>query len=86
MAKANEIKNYVENYAYNEADLIPTGMARYDYIDKSKPAKNRILFAPSWRKYLTNQIKSSNWEANAQKIKQSDYYKNFLAFLSDKKL
>lgn len=81
-----EIKNYVENYAYNESDLITTGMARYDYIDKSKPAKNRILFAPSWRKYLTNQIKSSNWEANAQKIKQSDYYKNFLAFLSDKKL
>lgn len=81
-----EVKNYMDNYAYAEENLITTGMARYDHIDRNHPAKDRILFAPSWRKYLTNEIKSSNWEANTEKIQKSDYYKNFLAFLSDKRL
>lgn len=81
-----EVKNYMENYAYNRENLITTGMARYDHIDRDHQPKNRILFAPSWRKYLTTEIKASNWEANVEKIEQSDYYKNFFAFLSDKQL
>lgn len=81
-----EIKNYTENYAYSKEELIATGMARYDHIDRERKPQNRILFAPSWRKYLTNEIKASNWEADVERIKSSDYYKNFLAFLSDKKL
>ena len=81
-----EVRNYTENYAYSEDELITTGMARYDLIDRNHKPQNRILFAPSWRKYLTNEIKASNWEADIERIKSSDYYKNFLAFLSDKKL
>ena len=81
-----EVKNYIQNYAYKEENLITTGMARYDHIDRTHQAKNRILFAPSWRKYLTNEVKSSNWEANTEKIQKSDYYKNFYLFLSDKRL
>ena len=81
-----EVRNYTENYAYNESDIITTGMARYDHIDRDHKPQNRILFAPSWRKYLTTEIKASNWEANAERIQKSDYYKNFYAFLSDKKL
>ncbi len=81
-----EVKNYSENYAYDKCELITTGMARYDHIDKNHKPKNRILFAPSWRKYLTTEVKASNWEANAERIQKSDYYKNFYAFLSDKSL
>ena len=81
-----EVVNYTQNYAYGFENLITTGMARYDHIDKNHQATNRILFAPSWRKYLTTEIKSSNWEANTEKIQKSDYYKNFLEFLSDKRL
>lgn len=81
-----EVKNYMENYAYGEENLITTGMARYDHIDKEHKAQNRILFAPSWRKYLTTEIKASNWEANAERIQKSDYYKNFYEFLNDKQL
>ena len=81
-----EIKNFTKNYAYTEEELIPTGMARYDYIDRSKQPKGRILFAPSWRKYLTTEKKASNWEVNADRIQKSDYYINFLKFLSNKKL
>lgn len=81
-----EVKNYMQNYAYAEENLITTGMARYDHIDRNHEAKNRILFAPSWRKYLTTEIKSSNWEVNTEKLQKSDYYKHFLEFLSDKRL
>lgn len=81
-----EIKNYMNNYAYEERELIPTGMARYDHIERNHEPKNRILFAPSWRKYLTTEVGASNWEANVEKIQKSDYYKNFYAFLSDKEL
>lgn len=81
-----EMENYTSNYAYKPEELIPTGMARYDHIDRSRPAKNRILFAPSWRKYLTSQINAAKWDLMEDKLKKSDYYKNFLAFLSDERI
>lgn len=81
-----EMDNYTKNYAYKPEELIPTGMARYDHIDKNRPAKNRILFAPSWRKYLTSQINAAKWDLMEDKFKKSDYYKNFLTFLTDKRI
>ena len=81
-----EVKNYMENYAYSREELITTGMARYDRIDRNVKPKNRILFAPSWRKYLTTEVKASKWDVNIERITKSDYYKNFFAFLSDKSL
>lgn len=81
-----EVKNYMENYAYSEEELLTTGMARYDHIDKTVKAKNRILFAPSWRKYLTTEVAASTWDANVERIVKSDYYKNFFTFLSNKEL
>ena len=38
-----EKQNYMTNYHYPEDNLIPTGMARYDHIDRSKKAKNRKI-------------------------------------------
>ncbi len=81
-----ELQNYEENYHYPEDNLIPTGMARYDRIDKRKKAKNRILFAPSWRKYLTQEINSSKWELIESKLKNSDYFKKFSEFLESEEL
>lgn len=81
-----EVKNYMENYAYSQDELLTTGMARYDYIDKTVKPKNRVLFAPSWRKYLTTEVAASTWDVNVEKIKKSDYCKNFMTFLSDKRL
>lgn len=81
-----EVENYMKNYAYKEENLLKTGMSRYDHIDKNKEPKNRILFAPSWRKYLTTTNKASNWSANVDRIMKSDYYINFFKFLSDKNL
>ena len=81
-----EKQNYMTNYHYPEDNLIPTGMARYDHIDRNKKAKNRILFAPSWRKYLTQEINSSKWELIDSKLKNSDYFRNFSRFLESEEL
>lgn len=81
-----EKKNYMENYSYEENDLICTGMARYDYIDRTKKPVNRILFAPSWREYLTVVQSGAQWEVLENKIIASDYYKKFVEFLTDERL
>lgn len=81
-----EKENYVSNYGYEEQEIITTGMARYDHINRSAVPKNRILFAPSWRKYLTNEINASKWQVLENKILASDYYIKFNAFLNDKRL
>ncbi len=77
-----EKKNYINNYGYEESEIVTTGMARYDYIDRNKKAKNRILFAPSWREYLTIVQSGSQWELLEDKVIKSDYYIKFMQFLS----
>lgn len=81
-----EKENLTKNYNYADAEIITTGMARYDYIDKNRPAKNRILFAPSWRKYLTLEHNFSTWNLQVDRLKSSDYYKNMLKFLEHPQL
>ena len=81
-----EQENYCNKYHYDMMDLIPTAMARYDYIDRTKEPKRRILFAPSWRQYLTVSHTPSHWNVVEQQFKESNYYKRLQAFLSDSKL
>ena len=81
-----EKENYINNYGYEENDLICTGMARYNHIDRSKKAKNRILFAPSWRQYLTSVQSGAKWEVLEGKITASDYYKKIVEMLTSSRL
>lgn len=81
-----EKNNLMENYAYEENDLICTGMARYDYMDRNREAKNRILFAPSWREYLTVVQSGAKWDLLESKLVKSDYYQKFMEFLSNERL
>ena len=81
-----EKENLMKNYGYEEEELICTGMARYDHIDKRKESSNRLLFAPSWRQYLTLVQEASKWEILEDKIVSSDYYKKFFEFLTSNSL
>ena len=66
---------------------IETGiMARYDHINRETSAKRQILYAPSWRKYLTYSPKASNWQLQTDKLVKSDYFNGILAFLNNEKL
>lgn len=81
-----EIENLTKKYAFRENDLIKSGMPRYEKIDRTKAAKNRILFAPSWRSYLASSVSSNVYHISESGFKASDYYKNFNAFLTDPRL
>lgn len=81
-----EIDNYINNYNYDRCDVVPTGMSRYDHIDRKAPAKNRILFAPSWRNYLTASDTPSKWTTIIYKLLHSDYYNNICSFLNNSSL
>ena len=81
-----EKQNYIRNYGYEEEELICTGMARYDHIDRRRQPKNRILFAPSWREYLTVVESGSSWGLLENKVLASQYYRKFMEFLTDERL
>lgn len=75
-----EKENYMKNYHYNEEDLICTGMARYDRINRNTLPQRKILFAPSWREYLTAKETASKWKTLRNKIVSSDYYRKINEF------
>ena len=77
-----EKENYMKNYHYYEEDLICTGMARYDLINRDTSPQRKILFAPSWREYLTVKETASKWKAQKNKIVSSDYYRKINEFVN----
>ncbi len=81
-----ENKNFCKNYGYNEKDLIPCGMARYDFADKDVKAKQKILFSPSWRGNLIGAYKNNKRELMNDVFLQSEFYKETQSFLSSPEL
>ena len=84
-----EKKNLIDNYKYNEKDLICAGMPRFDIdnsknIEKSKDKK--IIYAPSWRKYLVGELLNRNRKANFNEMEKSDFYKKNIEILTSEKL
>lgn len=81
-----EIENYTTKYNYRPDQLVDVGMARYDFIDKNRKPKNRILYAPSWRNYLAPSTSNASWDVNLSKFIKSEYYINTKAFLESEEL
>jgi len=82
-----EARNMVENYGFRECDLIPSGMPRYDFMDvDSVVSENKILFAPTWRKYLIGVDSSGGFFASPDKFKNSVFFKETYDFLHSEEL
>ncbi len=81
-----EQNNLINKYNYRPEDILPFGMPRYNHIDKSRKAKNRIIFAPSWRSYLVRKNTDALWEGNTKQLLKSKYFTKFIAFLSSPEL
>lgn len=78
-----EEQNLTTNYCFPESALIKSKMPRYDFIDTdAENAENRILFAPSWRKYLIEQSGDGKWIPTINKFKESDYFRKTFEFLN----
>lgn len=80
-----EKENLINNYRFREDALIPCGMPRYDHIDVNQKSVNRILFAPSWRKYLVG-MEGGEWVTTEGKFLASKYYEETNSFLNSKEL
>ena len=84
-----EKKNFIENYKYNESDLIMSGMPRFDINGETKPEKReqkKIIYAPSWRKYLVSELINRKRQPNCTEMKKSNFYKKNVQLLTSDNL
>lgn len=81
-----EVKSLTTNYCFDESFLIKSGMPRYTHIDKTKAPQKKILFAPSWRKFLVQSDGKGSWVPKEKAFLNSDFYKKTSAFLTDPNL
>lgn len=69
----NERQLFLDN-GFEECDIIPTGMARFECMDKTQEKEKKILLALSWRSYLVGEYKDHHWEKLEGKFLASKYY------------
>lgn len=79
----NSLKN---NYCFDDYALIKCGMPRYNHISRSGKAEKKILFAPSWRKFLVLRDGKGSWLPHEKAFLNSDFYKVISGFLSSERL
>lgn len=80
-----ENKNLVKNYLYKQEDFIKSGMPRLD-INNNSEVENKIIFAPTWRKYLIGTVISGDRALFKEKFLSSSYYKKINEILNNPKL
>ena len=81
-----ELENFVNNYGFPRSALIPSGMPRYDFIDVNEKPSRKILFAPSWRKYMVRQTKKLDFLPLRDVFLGSKWWKETLAFFNHEEL
>ena len=82
-----EIDNLTKNYNYKKEDLICTGMPRMGEIDlKGVKEENKILYAPSWRKYLIGELVNNTRKPKTEVFLKSTFFKETYDFIHSKEL
>lgn len=81
-----EKNNFINKYNYNEDDIIMSGMPRLQNEDKENESENKILFAPSWRKYLIGEIQGGKRNLKEKDFLKSNYFIKINNFLNSKEL
>lgn len=82
-----EKKFMVEQFGYDESNVICTGFSRYDYLNlKSK--NNIITYIPTWRRYLVelSDKSISNTIENKDNFLKSKYYLEIMDIINDSAL
>ena len=67
-----------QTFGYPKGVLKLTGLCRYDNLKKTDRPTKKLLFMPTWRATLRT--------CNRHTFLESDYFKNYNAFLNSKKL
>mgnify|MGYP004514754725 CR=1 FL=1 len=81
-----EEENLKNNYNYFEEDLIKSTMPRMKSRLDADKCKNKILFAPSWRKYLIGDLVNNKREIIPDILLKSTFYQEINNLLKSEKL
>lgn len=73
-------------YGFTDRKLITSGMPRYDYVDNAARPKNKILFAPSWRKYLVDENPPLTFHPKNKLFEESAFWRTTRRFLESPSL
>lgn len=67
-----------ENFGYSDKEIVVSGFARWDVLEDKSEGSREILLMPTWRNWLE--------EVGDDVFKQSDYYQNYMKFLTSERL
>lgn len=82
-----ERNNFINNYLYSNEDLICSKMPRFDVAPVQTKKQNKILFAPSWRKYLIGDPPiDGKRELRTEAFLNSKFYQDIMKILNNKEL
>ncbi len=81
-----EYNNFTKIYGFNDNALICSGMPRFDLMHRNSNPDKKILYAPTWRKYLISETDDNNWEYNEEQFEKSVYYNKISEFLNSDEL
>ena len=70
-----EKRHIVEEFGYDEKEVIVTGLARWDNLN-NEAKKNKILLMPTWR----------SWIKSEEELLNSNYFKTYLDFLNSEEI
>ena len=81
-----ERENFKRIYNFKDADLLASGMPRFDSMATDTKADRKILFSPSWRKNLIGNYENNTRQLFKDKFLASAFYREINAFLNSKEL
>lgn len=77
-------KENLLHLGYRKEDILTCGMPRLDTLVQNQTDRKRLLFAPSWRVSLVGTV--NGVQTPVENFYQSEYYREFSAFLEDESL
>ena len=87
ISSAFEKNNLIHKYNSKEKDLLLTGVPRFSKLPIISKRKKKILWAPSWRAYLVQNVYNKSVKKVMPKVfLNSTFYKAIQAIISSKKL
>lgn len=70
----NEWEYVEQHYGYPAGYVRKLGLCRFDSLHEFQVNKKRILFMPTWRMYIRNEISALNHEDKIKKFKRTRYF------------
>lgn len=75
----------IRDLNYQSEDVLPYGMPRYSTFKVKGDKGKKIIFAPSWRKYLVQHLGPDNWHAKEGRV-AAEFIGNINSLINNDKL